>query len=153
MKKIFTKILTLCLACMLMMMAVPVKSYAATKTYPLTSFDIAKYGDSQNTYRNDGGTISKSKGPLVLQAIRYGNGHIDNDGIFLDGQALLPSSFIKSVDVLEWDDDYNGTKWKDTITLKTPYTKELSNGSHTIKVVCWGAQRPIVDTITFNVVD
>lgn len=155
MKKFFTKILTLCLTCMLMM-SIPA---AARTYYPLKSFNIAKYGDSEHTYTKDGCTISKSKGPLKFEAIRYGSGDINNDGVYLDGNCLSPSRcFSKSVDVLEMDDDYNGTKWKDTITLKpehgSDYTKELSNGSHTLKVVCWGSgSRPIVDTVTFNVVD
>lgn len=154
MKKNFAKLLTLCLAFMLML-AIP----ASAKTYPLTDFRITGYYDSsKNIYTQNGGTISKSKGPLVIDTVMYGNGRIYNDGVYLDGAPLSPSSnFSIKSEVLQMDPDYNITKWKYTITLKpehgTDYTKQLSNGSHTLKIVCFGARNPIISTITFNVVD
>lgn len=137
----------------MLLMAIPVTSHAAT-AFPLTNFDIKQYSDAAHSYTTDNGTIYKSKAPLAFEAIQAGNGGIDGS-LFMDGVQLSKSDYTDNLFVYKRNFDGDVTQWGHLIVFKPYVLKELSNGKHTVKAICWGHNvgGPIPDTFTFNLVE
>ncbi|MGO5064749.1 hypothetical protein [Clostridium sp. LCP25S3_F8] len=133
------------------------QSIARVKAPSLTQFYITQYRDNIATYYKNGANIKRSNlSSLKFQTTQTGSGKISY--LAIDGKELsLPSGYDYNKTYSETSGNIV-TKWRTDVTIKNSVISKLSNGTHTVKVVCAGDKwdmnsRVITDTLTFNLVD
>lgn len=141
-KKII-KILTVCLACM-MMMSFPA---FASKTFLLESFQITYYGDQVHQWSafKSNKLIQRSKLALTFQAIQKGNGNISS--VSIDGKELSYSDYDDRKVAYETNDNSEITAWKHTVRIKPYVMDDMKNGIHKVTVVCAGQEYKTADQV------
>ena len=136
-----------------------VQSYAgANSSIPLTNFVFDSYYDKDSKiYTQPGENLSKSSAPFTFVAIQYGNGNISD--VSIDGKSHNSRQYKDTKKAFQTNMYRVVTSWIDTIIINDSALTNLSNGTHTLRVVCSPSSRfdsnskQQIKTIKFNLVD
>ena len=130
----------------------------ANSSIPLTNFVFGFYHDQDSEwYTEPGKELSRSSAPFRFVAVQYGNGNISD--VSIDGKSLNSRQYKDTKKAFQTNMYRAVTSWIDTIIINDSALTNLSNGTHTLRVVCSPSSRfdtnskQQIKTIKFNLVD
>lgn len=130
----------------------------ANSSIPLTNFVFGFYHDQDSEwYTEPGKELSRSSAPFRFVAVQYGNGNISD--VSIDGKSLSSRQYSDSKRPYKTNVYNVVVSWVDYIFINDSALTNLSNGTHTLRVVCSPSSRfdtnskQQIKTIKFNLVD